>query len=202
MTALHQLIIQKAASLLGSAHSNTVGRENKMNVLLSQFVEGATEEVYLGCDWPFGVHLNTQAQLSERPARKIDDHHIEVDTEPYARIIAVAPSNTNWSIVNGNLTFKIPRVLPAHDPEFLIDLCPRTEIPTLIVGYKKHCEAKANHHHFVNLSAQCLAAQIAYAMYGDSDYAEGSTKQYIVALKSAKQLYEYQLNIDNASKVI
>ena len=206
MATLHQVIQQRAAALLGVVHSHNAGRENKCGILLSQFVEGAVDEVYLACNWPFGIHTNTQSQLAALDANRIDDNHVEVFTEPYARLIAIAPSSTNWSLTNGNLSFKISRALTGHqDPmvqDKLTDLCPTNEIPDLIVGYKMHCNAKENNHHFVNLAAQCLAAQISYSLYSDSVYSDAARKQYLAALKDAQTLYDYQLNIDNASKVI
>ena len=201
-----QSVSQRASSLLGVAQSYVAGRENKLGALLLQFAEGAIDEVYLACDWPFGIEALTKAQLSQLTATRIDGNHLKLDNDNYARLLAISPSNTNWSLVNGSITLRVAEVLPGkndlNNPDTLADLCLAPSIPELLVGYKTNATPEAYHHHFINLSAQCLATQIAYGMYNDSVYADSMRKQYMVALKDAKNLYSYQLNIDNASKVI
>lgn len=193
-----------AASLLGFTSSyQPQNATNKITVLLNSFVEGAIEEVYRSCDWPFGIDTLPKDRLRQVDSADIlclGNQHVVVFSGRYQRVIATAPSSFNFSLQNHGIVFKLKS--PIDTIASGTSLGDIATCPDWLVVYYKILPTRIEDPLFINLCALCLAAQIAYSAYGDVNYADATKKQYITALQQAQQLNRYQSNIDNMTRVL
>lgn len=181
-------IIRKALVLLGSSsfslHEGS--KASKAENLCSEFVASILEENLLAVKWPFALKRLDNIAGEAEVFKEIDG------VNDCLKVALIAPSNLEWYSENGKIYFKASRLSS-------VLYYPKRILLGLLNGDNSIIRTAPES--FKLLSALSLAAQVAFALYADSMFADGLKKQYLMKLNEIRNLYSASYNIINSAEL-
>jgi len=198
MISVQDKIITQACSIVGSSQYavNTGHKADSVERLCGVFVDAAIEEVYLAINWAKGIRkipptegsvdkftqvlLPQLEYLGSRGMEKIDDGAV--------KIISIAPSNFEWYIDNEQIYFKSEKL----ENGFYYS----TGVLDRVLN-----ESRVNMPNmFAVLCAMFLSANVAQAIYANSEFTEGLRVNYLTALEETKKVHQFDYHLFNSAR--
>jgi hypothetical protein len=185
---MKQEIIRKALVLLcsnsgiSSIPSGTAIA--KAENLCEEFVASAIEEVALSVKWDFVLKRidNIEGGSEFKITPNIND---------CIKVAVIVPSNREFYVETGKIYFKGGSINALfYYSRMIIDLLLKSDGITWQLVPQN----------FKLLAALSLAAQVAFAMYSDSLFADGLKKQYLIRLEEARRIYSIGYNLVNSGE--
>jgi len=186
--AMKQDIIRKATIILGSYGGINSGssRASKAEELCGEFTEGVIEDTVLSVRWPFALKRVASIEGMGSEFKVIEG------VNDCIKLAVIAPSNLEFYIDGGRICFKGARL------EFLFYYSKKVINNLIDNDLAIWREVPEN---FKTLASMNLAAQIAFAMYSDSMFADGLKKQYLHKLEEIRRIYSLDYNLVNSGQV-
>jgi len=183
-----QEIISKALVLLGSNSGNYGNIQSgtslsKAENLCEEFVSSAIEEVSLSVKWDFVLKRIDNIEGNGNEFKEIEN------VKDCIKVAVIVPSNREFYVETGKIYFKGGSLSSLfYYSRTIIDLLLQSDgIAWQIVPQ--------------NFKLLTAAAQVAFAMYSDSLFADGLKKQYLIRLEEARRIYSIGYNLVNSGEV-
>jgi len=193
--SLKNEIIRKSLVLIGAAASGISSSGNKTSkaeTLANEFVDSAIEETMLAVRWNFALKQVRNINTSVIDGNNGKEFIQIADITDCLKVAVIVPSNLEWYVEQGRIYFQGKKVetIFYYSAELLEQLLSNDQQLMRIVPTG-----------FVSLASLSLAAQIAFALYSDSVFADGLRRQYLLKLEEMRQTYSIDYNLVNSGTV-
>nr|WP_253307819.1 hypothetical protein [Rickettsia endosymbiont of Ceutorhynchus assimilis] len=188
---MKQEIIRKAIVVLGSSSNIQSSIQNgnaasKAENLCEEFVEASIEESILSVKWGFALKRVDNIEGEATGFKLLPD------ITDCVKVAVIVPSNLEFYIEAGRIYFKGNRLTSIFYYSGKV-------IELLLTGDGIAWQNVPQS--FKLLASLGLAAQVAFAMYSDSLFADGLKRQYLIRLEEARRIHSIGYNLVNSGEV-
>lgn len=186
---MKQDIVKKATIILGAYNGiNGDSKTSKCEHLCEEFVASAIEDTTLSIKWSFALR---RVDNIENKGNAKDFTEI-ADINDCIKLAVIVPSNLEFYLDSGKIYFKGGKL---HSLFYYAKKIIDNMLMNDNLIWKQVPES------FKQLCGLNLVAQVAFAMYSDSLFADGLKKQYLIKLEQTRQVYSLNYNLTNSGEV-